>query len=122
MFSPPMYNFSGKLGIYATTVEKERIKRNFKLKTEKDVVAWCKKGSIQAKEKSKKKKFYVLTSDSTIIIINAYSYTIITEHKREDRSNIHFHFNYSLPCWVVLFELCVYMLFFACLQSHNVGC
>lgn len=60
----------------------ERIKRNLNLETD-DVVQWC-KNKILHKDtviERKGKNWYVKTGDCEITV-NAYSYTIITAHKR----------------------------------------
>jgi len=67
--------------IHTTALGVERIKRNLGLNVD-DVVGWCKQKIAQADDIFRKgKNWYVYIEDS-IITINAYSYTIITAHRR----------------------------------------
>ncbi len=72
--------------IHTTDLGVIRIKRNLSLDI-KDVVTWC-KGKIQSPTASisrKGKNWYVEVKDS-IITVNAYSYTIITAHKKKEHN------------------------------------
>lgn len=68
--------------IHTTELGVMRIKRNLELKQD-DVVEWCKSKVKDdfAKIMRKGKNWYVYVDDC-IITINAYSYTIITAHKK----------------------------------------
>ncbi|MDO5564025.1 MAG: DUF3781 domain-containing protein [Eubacteriales bacterium] len=69
--------------IHTTELGIVRIKKNLSLDTE-DVVKWC-KSKIKRKEaiiERKGKNYYVLVRD-LILTINAYSFTIITGHKKK---------------------------------------
>ncbi len=69
--------------IHTTELGIIRIKRNMSLETE-DVVEWCKQQIVSPKATIQRtgKNWYVMVDDC-IITINAYSYTIITAHKRK---------------------------------------
>ena len=69
--------------IHTTDLGVIRIKKNLSLDTE-DVVIWCKVKimSSSASISRKGKNWYVEVEDS-IITVNAYSYTIITAHKKK---------------------------------------
>lgn len=69
--------------IHTTELGLERIKKNLSPDTE-NVVAWCKEkiASEEADISRKGKNWYVTVSDCTITV-NAYSYTIITAHKKD---------------------------------------
>lgn len=69
--------------IHTTELGAKRIKRNLSLETT-DVVEWC-KSKLLSKEAviSRKGKNWYADVDGSIITINAYSYTIITAHKKE---------------------------------------
>jgi hypothetical protein len=74
--------FSNFDKIHTTKLGIERIKRNLCLDVD-DVVGWCRQ-KIEDKNSSiirKGKNWYVNTSNC-VITINAYSYTIITAHKK----------------------------------------
>lgn len=69
--------------VHTTKMGIDRVKRNLKLDTD-DIVNWC---INKIKDKNclitrKGKNWYVQIDDS-IITVNAYSYTIITAHKRK---------------------------------------
>ena len=66
--------------IHTTELGILRIKRNLELET-KDVVNWCKMRIKQANNIYKKGKNWYVSSENSIITINAYSYTLITAHK-----------------------------------------
>lgn len=61
-----------------------RIKRNLSLDAE-DVVTWC-KGKIEAEGAvlTRKGKNWYVNTDDCVITVNAYSYTIITAHRKKD--------------------------------------
>lgn len=73
----------GKL--HTTELGRMRIKRNLELDID-DVVEWCadKIVSDTVVITRKGKNWYVNASDCNITV-NAYSYTIITAHKRKNR-------------------------------------
>lgn len=68
--------------VHTTTMGIDRIKRNLQLDTE-DVVQYCieQVKSVHCQISRKGKNWYAEVDDC-IITINAYSYTIITAHKR----------------------------------------
>lgn len=68
--------------LHTTEMGVERIRRNLLLDTE-DVVAYCKSKIIlsQAQITRKGKNWYI-DVDGSMITVNAYSYTIITAHKK----------------------------------------
>ena len=68
--------------IHTTELGILRIKRNLELET-KDVVNWCKMRIKQADNIYKTGKNWYVSSENSIITINAYSYTIITAHKKK---------------------------------------
>ena len=72
--------------IHTTDLGVIRIKKNLSLDTE-DVVTWCKAKihSSSASISRRGKNWYVEVEDS-IITVNAYSYTIITAHKKKELS------------------------------------
>ena len=67
--------------IHTTELGIIRIRRNLELET-KDVVNWCKQRIRQADDIHKKGKNWYVSFGNCIITINAYSYTIITAHKK----------------------------------------
>ncbi|MGF7110405.1 MULTISPECIES: DUF3781 domain-containing protein [Treponema] len=69
--------------IHTTEMGIERIKRNLDLDTQ-DVVKWC-KNKILDKRSSiiRKGKNWYISIDDIVITVNAYSYTIITAHKKK---------------------------------------
>lgn len=68
--------------LHTTDLGALRVKRNLSLDTE-DVVFWC-KGKITADKASvtRNGKNWYVSADDCVITINAYSYTIITAHKK----------------------------------------
>ena len=68
--------------LHTTKLGVERIKRNLSLDID-DVVDWCKAkiNSANAVIARKGKNWYV-DVDNYILTVNAYSYTIITAHKK----------------------------------------
>lgn len=68
--------------LHTTELGVARIKKNLSLNDE-DVVEWCKKKiSEQSAAISRKGKNYYVFLDGDVIVVNACSYTIITEHKK----------------------------------------
>lgn len=69
--------------LHTTELGIMRIKRNLSLDTD-DAVGWCKDkiNSIYAMITRKGKNWYV-NIDDCVITVNAYSYTIITAHKKK---------------------------------------
>lgn len=69
--------------IHTTPMGVERIKKNLNLQTD-DVVEYCKKIVASPKSKIERtgKNWYIF-ADASVITINAYSYTIITAHKKK---------------------------------------
>jgi hypothetical protein len=68
--------------IHTTESGKERIKRNLCLATD-DVVDWCiQKIRDTESDIFRKGKNWYINTDNCVITVNAYSYTIITAHKR----------------------------------------
>ena len=67
--------------IRTTVLGIKRIKQNLDLKSD-DAVIWCRQRIMQADSIIKKGKNWYVYSDDFIITVNAYSYTIITAHKR----------------------------------------
>ena len=67
--------------IHTTELGLIRIKRNLDLNT-KDIVNWCKMKIKQSDNIYKKGKNWYITFDNCILTVNAYSYTIITAHKK----------------------------------------
>jgi len=68
--------------IHTTELGVERIKRYLSLDTE-DVVNWCKEKTKKADDIFRKGKNWYVHVDDLIITINAYSFTIITAHKKK---------------------------------------
>ena len=72
--------------VHTTEMGIDRIKKNLLLECD-DVVIWCKKqiklaGKQKGKKNSRKGKNWYVDIGSGIITVNAYSYTIITAHKK----------------------------------------
>jgi len=67
--------------IHTTELGKFRIKRNLELKND-DVVNWCKQEIKKKNEIYRNGKNWYVEDETKIITINAYSYTIITAHKK----------------------------------------
>ena len=69
--------------VHTTELGVVRIKRNLSLDTD-DVVEWCKSKIIgnDAIIERKGKNWYVTVNDS-VITVNAYSFTIITAHRKK---------------------------------------
>jgi len=71
--------------IHTTELGLERIKRNLNLKTD-DIVAWCKDKIRRAQAITQKGKNWYVYSGNAVITINAHSYTIITAHVSENKT------------------------------------
>lgn len=70
--------------LHTTPLGVERIKKNLALQNTDDVVEWCKSRiSSPGSQIKKEGKNWYISSDNEIITVNAYSYTIITAHKRK---------------------------------------
>ena len=69
--------------VHTTELGVVRIKKNLSLDTD-DVVQWCKLKIVadNANIERQAKNWYV-TVDDAIITVNAYSFTIITAHRRK---------------------------------------
>lgn len=68
--------------IHTTELGVLRIKRNLSLNVG-DVVEWCRqKISLDNAEITRKGKNWYIAVDDCIITVNAYSFTIITAHKK----------------------------------------
>lgn len=68
--------------LHTTELGVARIKRNLSLNTD-DVVGWCKdKISSEDAVITRNGKNWYVDIDGCIITVNAYSYTIITAHKK----------------------------------------
>lgn len=69
--------------IHTTELGVLRIKNNLALETD-DVVNWCKeKIALPNAEILRNGKNWYVTIDGCVITVNAYSYTIITAHKKK---------------------------------------
>lgn len=72
--------------LHTTELGVDRIRRNLSLDTD-NVVEWCKdKISSNNAIISRKGKNWYINVDECIITVNAYSYTIITAHKKKKGS------------------------------------
>lgn len=71
--------------VHTTEMGINRIKKNLSLDCD-DVVDWCKNqiklAGMQGEKISRKGKNWYVDIGSGIITVNAYSYTIITAHKK----------------------------------------
>lgn len=69
--------------VHTTSLGALRIKKNLMLEVQ-DVVGWCKE-RIEDRSASiiRKGKNWYVTIEECIITVNAYSYTIITAHKKK---------------------------------------
>jgi len=72
--------------LHTTHLGIERIKRNLKLKDCADVVAFCKEQVARADKIIRKGKNWYVYIGNIIITINTHSYTIITAHKRKQKT------------------------------------
>lgn len=68
--------------IHTTELGIVRIKRNLSIETD-DVVSWCKQQIQQADSIIRRGKNWYASINNAIITVNAYSYTIITAHKKQ---------------------------------------
>lgn len=69
--------------LHTTALGVERIKRNLGLDTD-DVVLWCRDRIAQPGSRiARRGKNWYINTDGCEITVNAYSYTIITAHKRK---------------------------------------
>lgn len=69
--------------LHTTELGVVRIKKNLSLNVE-NVVEWCKsKINLVNAEIIRKGKNWYISIDDCIITVNAYSYTIITAHKKK---------------------------------------
>ena len=69
--------------LHTTELGAVRIKRNLSLEYD-DVVAWCKEKVLSSEAVIERKgKNWYITVDECVITVNAYSYTIITAHKKK---------------------------------------
>ncbi len=73
--------------LHTTEMGADRIVKNLGLDTQ-DPVSWCKEktNSDDAIIERKGKNWYVYV-DNAVITINAYSYTIITAHRKANHGN-----------------------------------
>lgn len=69
--------------LHTTELGVTRIKRNLELFQIDDIVEYCKKIIGSSKDIVRKGKNWYVTDQTCIITVNAYSYTIITAHKRK---------------------------------------
>ena len=67
--------------IHTTELGIIRIKRNLELETD-DVVKWCKNEIKKSNEIYRNGKNWYVSRKNIILTINAYTYTIITAHKK----------------------------------------
>jgi hypothetical protein len=69
--------------LHTTALGMERIKRNLGLDTD-DVVLWCRDKIVEpGSHIARRGKNWYISTDCCEITVNAYSYTIITAHKRK---------------------------------------
>ena len=68
--------------IHTTVMGAERIKKNLELEVN-DIVEWCKRKIQKSNDIIRNGKNWYVNVDGVIITINAYSYTIITAHKKK---------------------------------------
>ena len=70
--------------LHTTELGAVRIKRNLSLDCD-DAVSWCRDRILSPEAVTERRgKNWYITIDGCIITVNAYSYTIITAHKREE--------------------------------------
>lgn len=68
--------------LHTTELGSMRIRRNLMLEAE-DVVAWCRDCIHYSRIKIERKgKNWYIEAERCVITVNAYSYTIITAHKK----------------------------------------
>ena len=69
--------------LHTTELGAVRIKRNLSIECD-DVVAWCREKVLSSEAVIERKgKNWYITVDECVITVNAYSYTIITAHKKK---------------------------------------
>jgi len=68
--------------IHTTEMGALRIRRNLSLDTP-DLILWCKNKVQNAESIDRKGKNWYVVVDGCILTINAYSFTIITAHKKK---------------------------------------
>lgn len=68
--------------IHTTELGTLRIKKNLSLDTP-DLISWCKNKVQNAESIDRKGKNWYVVVDGCILTINAYSFTIITAHKKK---------------------------------------
>lgn len=70
--------------LHTTELGAQRIRRNLCLAEEEDVVLWCAEKICQTdREIARKGKNWYIEAANCIITVNAYSYTIITAHRKK---------------------------------------
>ena len=70
--------------LHTTELGEVRIKRNLSLECS-DTVKWCRDGILSPEAViGRRGKNWYITVNCCIITVNAYSYTIITAHKRKE--------------------------------------
>ena len=71
--------------LHTTELGAVRIKRNLSLECD-DTVKWCRDKILSAEAVIERKgKNWYITVEGCVITVNAYSYTIITAHRRKER-------------------------------------
>ena len=68
--------------IHVTELGALRIRKNLSLDT-LDIISWCKNKVQNAESIDRKGKNWYVVVDGCILTINAYSFTIITAHKKK---------------------------------------
>ena len=68
--------------IHTTELGALRIRKNLSLDT-LDIISWCKNKIQNAESIDRKGKNWYVVVDGCILTINAYSFTIITAHKKK---------------------------------------
>lgn len=68
--------------IHTTELGALRIRKNLSLDT-LDIISWCKNKIQNAESIDRKGKNWYVVADGCILTINAYSFTIITAHKKK---------------------------------------
>lgn len=67
--------------IHSAELGVERVRRNLGLDNT-DIISWCKQKIENANDIIRKRKSWYVYVDDCVIIVNAYSFSIITGHKR----------------------------------------
>lgn len=71
--------------LHTTELGVERIRKNLTLEHNTDVVRWCRNYIENADAViTRRGKNWYIENENVIITVNAYSYTIITAHKRKN--------------------------------------